>query len=150
MNPERFEQLEKSLGAVLKGQPSLRAPSALEQRVREEIARRAERPWWQRSFGEWPVAARAGFYLLSTVAAVLCVAAALAMWNGPGATLATQLLEEFSNGRALVNAVAAMVAGWLARLPVYGWLIIGACVALAYAGVFGLGAAAYRLLWKAR
>jgi hypothetical protein len=150
MNPDQFEQLEKALGAALKMQPSLRAPSALEQRVREEIARRAERPWWQRSIGEWPVAARAGFYLLSAVAAVLCVAAALAMWNGPGATLAAQLLEAFSSGRAAVDAVAGWVMGWLARLPMYGWLIIGAGVALAYAGVFGLGAAAYRLLWKAR
>lgn len=150
MNPERFEELEKSLGAVLKGQPSLRAPSALEQRVREAIVWRAERPWWQRAFGEWPLPARLGFYLLSSVAAVVCVAAALAMWNGPGATLAAELLEKFSNGRAAVDAVAAMVTGWLGRVPVGAWLIVGACVALAYAGVFGLGAAAYRLLWKAR
>ena len=150
MNPERFEELEKTLGAALKGQPSLRAPSTLEQRVRDEIARRAARPWWQRSFGEWPVVARVGFYLLSTCAAAVCVATALAMWNGPGAALASQLLAEVASMRAAFDAVVATVADWLAYVPAGVWLIVAAAVALAYAGVFGLGAAAYRLLWKAR
>ena len=150
MTDERFDQLEKNLHAALRGQPVLRAPSSLEQRVRAEIARREARPWWRRSFAEWPAVARAAFFALSGCAACISIAVTLTMLNGPGAEFAGLFLQKFLTIRESVQWLAAAGSRWLSTLSTGWFYLAGAIVAAAYLGLLGLGAAAYRLLWKSR
>ncbi len=121
--------------------PERSAPAALETRVLRELARRAARPWWRRSFSAWPAAARAGFVGLSLAAAVLIMEilrgqaepAILADIRLFGAALAIlgSVLE--NAGRSVVSAIPTYWAyGILA-------LIVGSYVALA-----GIGAAIFR------
>jgi hypothetical protein len=150
MIDDPFEQLEKSLHAALRDQPALRAPSSLEQRVRAEIARRAARPWWQRSFSAWPALPRAAFFALSGCAACISVAATLMLLNGPGAEFAGLFLQKISTMREAVQTLA-VAGGRLLSTISPGWFYLaGAIVVAAYVGLLGLGAAAYRLLWKSR
>jgi hypothetical protein len=147
---DRFDHLEKNLHIALRGQPSLRAPSSLEQRVRAEIARRASRPWWQRSFSEWPLLPRVAFVALSSCAACISIAVALTMLNGPGAEIASVALQKFSALRTAGDAVVTSVAQLFGSVS-SRWLYLACAIfAAAYAGVLGLGATAYRLLWKSR
>jgi hypothetical protein len=150
MTDERFNQLERNLHAALSSQPVLRAPSSLEQRVRAEIARRAARPWWRRSFAEWPAVARAAFFALSGCAACICVAATLTVLNGPGAEFAGVFLQKFFAMRETMQSLAAAGSRWFSTISMGWFYLAGAIVAAAYVGLLGLGAAAYRLLWKAR
>ncbi len=151
MTDEHFDDpREKALHAVLRGQPVLRAPASLEQRVRAEIARRAERPWWQRSFGEWPVMVRGAFVALSGCAACICIAGTLALLNGPGAEMAAVVLREAGAWRLLMQSVAESGAHMLARVSPGWWWLAGGIVAAAAAGLLGIGATAYRLLWRGR
>jgi hypothetical protein len=149
MSADRFDQLEKNLHAALSGQPALRAPSSLEQRVRAEIVRRAARPWWQRSFSEWPMLPRAAFVALSGCAAFISVAGTLTILNGPGAELASASLQKFSTLRTATQSVATAGAQVLGVVSPGWWYLGGGVIATAYVGLLGLGAAAYRLLWKA-
>jgi hypothetical protein len=150
MNDEPFNQLEKTLHATLRGQPVLRAPSTLEQRVRAEIARRDARPWWQRTFAEWPVLPRAAFVALSGCAACISIAGTLAVLNGPGAEMAAAFLRDFSVLRGMAQSVVASGVQKLGTLSPGWWYLAGGVMAAAYAGLLGLGATAYRLLWKGR
>src|SRR5687768_10685115 len=75
----RDEQaLETFIGRVLRGQPLLRAPAALEQRVLEELEHRALLPWWKQSFTKWPMAARAAFLMLCILGCIPLALAAVA------------------------------------------------------------------------
>lgn len=147
---ESFKSLEKNLHAALGSQPLLRAPSSLEQRVRAEMARRAARPWWQRSFASWPLPARAVFFVLSGGAAFVSVAVAIAMLNGPGAELVASGLAKFSALRIAARSLAAAAFGLLGGISKTWYYLGGAVIAAAYAGLLGLGATAYRLLWISR
>jgi hypothetical protein len=150
MPDDAFESLEKSLHAVLRAQPGRRAPATLEQRVRAEIARRAALPWWRCPFARWPGAARGAFLALSGGAALMCIAAAVTFFDGPGAELAGRGLHAFAGARAMVRSVAMPLADVVRGIPP-GWIYLSAgALAAAYGALFGLGTAAYRLLWKAR
>jgi hypothetical protein len=114
---DESEQMERLFDRVLRELPIRTAPPALESRVFGELARRMARPWWRRSFAHWPNSARALFF---AVCGVL---------NG---------LAFIGCGRivALVRAIPPL------------WLYEGvAMVAVLYAMLFALGAAAYRTLW---
>jgi hypothetical protein len=108
---------DELLDRVLRELPLRRAPHTLEARVLGELERRAARPWWCRSFTHWPNIARLGFL-------VICAVPALAITGAAGNIAAT-----------LVGIVPA-------------WIYLGlAAAAFLYACLFGLGAAAYRLLY---
>ena len=62
--PDHDGKLEQRVHVLLRDLPNRRAPRSLEQRVMAEIARLSALPWWRKSFGHWPVAARAGFILV--------------------------------------------------------------------------------------
>ena len=150
MSDESFDPLEKKLHAVLRRQPALRAPSSLEVRVRAGIERRAARPWWQRSFAEWPLVARAAFVALSACAACISVAGTLALVEGPGAQQAAAVLEEFHGLRLMIQWLADAVARLAGTIPPGGWYVAGAVLAAVYLALLGIGATAYQWLWKSR
>lgn len=142
-------KLEQVLHQALSGLPPRRAPSTLESRVANELARRASAPWWRASFGNWPVGARVMFIL---VCAALVAATVL---GGVSAYLGDRSFNEASAvllswAHPLLTVVSS--AGGLVALLVHVipplWLYgaLGAGIFL-YVTLFGLGAAAYRTLY---
>ena len=144
------DKLERLLQRELSALPLRRAPGTLESRVLGELARRAALPWWQRSFANWPVGPRVIFVLI-------CVALIGATFlGGVSAVLGVRSLTEV--GALLLSwiqpaLVVAASAGGLAALLLrlipplwlYGGLTVGAML---YVMLFGLGAAAYRMLYR--
>jgi hypothetical protein len=154
MNPqdERHDALERLVTRTLRDQPAMRAPATLEARVAHDIARRAARPWWQRGFMRWPLVARAAFVLVSLAAGVKTVdATAWLLGSLRGAPLhmagARPVMQIEAAGK-VVETLAAAGTWILDGIPspwLYSTVLAG--VAL-YAMFFGLGAAAYRTLYK--
>jgi hypothetical protein len=151
---DRDAQLERWVQRTLQDLPARPAPRSLEARVLAEIAQRAAQPWWRKSFVHWPVAARAVF-LLAMVAVVKAVLMA-AVWSLAGfdtaefraATAQPSLWIEHSI--AIFNAATGFVEIMLRNIPplwIYGTL---AFLAAMYAALFGLGAAAYRMIQDQR
>jgi hypothetical protein len=147
-DPLESDRLERLLDRTLRQLPLRRAPRALEARVLEELERRASQPWWRRSFTHWPQAARAGF-----VAAGGALAG-LVLLGGTWLAMAMRTLEVAEPASAWLGRVAAVtgaVSNLVASLadiipPV--WLEFGLVAAVVlYACLFGLGAAAYRMLY---
>ena len=144
------DKLERLLQRELSALPLRRAPGALESRVLGELARRAALPWWQRSFANWPVGPRVIFVLI-------CVALIGATFlGGVSAVLGVRSLTEVGalllswiQPALVVAASAGGLAALLLRLIPPLWLYGGLAVgAMLYVMLFGLGAAAYRMLYR--
>jgi hypothetical protein len=152
-SPENETQLEQLVQRAVRDLPPRRAPRSLEQRVRAEIERRARLPWWRRSFGHWPAAARAGFVTLSLVAVGFFLVSGIWISRGleehlpaAAATPAAWLDDGFTVARALGGALD-IVERNIPPLWLYGGLALFASL---YLTLFGLGAAAYRVLHARR
>lgn len=148
-SPENEKQLEQLVQRAVRDLPPRRAPRSLEQRVRAEIERRARLPWWRRSFGHWPAAARAGFVMLSLVAVGFFLVSGIWISRGlevrlpaAAATPAAWLDNGLTVARALGGCLD-IVERNIPPLWLYGGLAIFAAL---YLTLFGLGAAAYRVL----
>jgi hypothetical protein len=154
MNPqdERHDALERLVTRTLRDQPAMRAPATLEARVAHDIARRAARPWWQRGFMRWPLVARAAFVLVSLAAIVKTVDATawlLGSLGGAHLDIATARPVMQVEAAGTVIETLAATGTWILESIPSPWLysVVLAGVAL-YAMFFGLGAAAYRTLYK--
>jgi hypothetical protein len=149
MNPLTPEELEQRLHRALRDVPLHRAPDTLEDRVLAVLAARAARPWWQRSYSHWPVAARSVFLVGSATVAALVIIASVAGLQQAGSLIETPVAgvrDQVAQARAAGSVLADLGRGWLPEIPslwLYG--VLGAAAA-AYATLLGLGAAAYRLL----
>jgi hypothetical protein len=146
---ESEQKLEQVLHQALAGLPPRRAPGTLESRVANELARRAQLPWWRASFANWPVAARVMFVL------VCAVLVAVTILGGVSAYLGDRSFEEatavlLSWARPFLTRVSSaggLVALLLHVIPplwLYGTLGVGTFL---YVTLFGLGAAVYRTLY---
>ena len=152
MNKMTPEELEKFIHRELRGLPVRHAPSTLEARVLAAIEHRAGIAWYHKSWSYWPPALRALFLAAITGFAGLAVGAFfLYMQGGQPA----QIWQEFSARFSLLAqlyAAALWSVNFLGRIfssipPL--WLCTGgAVVALMYAMFFGLGAAAYRVIYR--
>jgi hypothetical protein len=147
-DPPDTDRLEGLLDRTLRRLPLRRAPRTLEARVLGELNRRASQPWWRRSFTHWPHAARAGF--VATGVAL----AGLVLLGGSRLAMALRTLEVAGPASAWLRRVAAgagaagNLAASLADAIPQGWLDLGLAAAIVlYACLFGLGAAAYRMLY---
>ena len=144
MTPDPNEKLEQAVDRTLRALPPRRAPFSLEQRVRAEIARRAALPWWRRSFAHWPIAAKAGFGVLSALAiyAVLALSGAVPAQSGALAAPVAWI----EGGLAVTRGIAGICETIVRSLPPL-WLYGGlAFCGAAYALLLGLGAATWRHL----
>ena len=147
--PEQ-EQLERLVHRALRELPARPAPRSLEARVLAELSRRAALPWWRKSFVYWPLPARAVFLLAS--AAVVKLVLMGTVWAMAGFDTAqvqsafAQPVAWWESVQILVNAVTGFFEVMLRNIPPL-WLYGGlAFIATMYAALFGLGAAAYKLL----
>lgn len=142
------DTLGHGIHRLLRSQPDRVAPASLEARVLAEVARRAALPWWRQPFARWPLAARAAFMVVSAaIAAVMIVTLARILNVIPGR------LETGAGGLLLRlqgywNIVSGYCAYRLAEIPPHVFAIAAAVLASCYAALLGLGAAAYRYLWK--
>jgi hypothetical protein len=143
------DRLERLLSSTVRTLPARRAPHTLESRVLEELARRAAQPWWRRSFGHWPTFARAGFV------AACGVLVGIGLLGGSWMITAIRSLQEsdalpgswLRQAAAITGTVGNLCASLVQAIPPV-WFSLGlAAAALLYAFLFGLGAAAYRLLY---
>jgi hypothetical protein len=148
--PDPNQELEQWVGKTLRELPPRRAPRSLEQRVLAELDRRAALPWWRKSFGHWPIGARAAFVLLCAgLVRVALMAGAWMMAGFDPASFKSAFAQPYAlmeGGIAIVNAVSGFCDIMLRNIPslwIYGGLVFFAAM---YAALFGLGAAAYKAL----
>jgi hypothetical protein len=144
------EKLERLLQQELRALPLRRAPSSLESRVFGELARRAALPWWQRSFANWPTGPRVVFVILcvaligATFLGGVSAVVGVRSLNEVGALLLSWLQPALVL-MASAGGLAALLVRLIPPLWIYGGLAVGAML---YVMLFGLGAAAYRMLYR--
>jgi hypothetical protein len=146
---EPRDEVQRLLERAMKDLPLRRAPATLEARVLGELARRAALPWWRRSFGHWPLPARAIFV-------VLCAGLIrLAFLEGSVAVAGVHSLHQsgvlplsWLRDVGVLAATAGNLVALLARTAPPFWVYEGIAVcAVLYAVLFGLGAVVYRTLF---
>ena len=149
-SPDPNQKLEQWARETLRELPPRRAPRSLEQRVLAELERRLALPWWRKSFGHWPMVARAAFVL--SCAGLVRLALMGGAWMMSGfdpqqfKTAFAQPYAWMESGIAIVTAASGFFDIMGRNIPAL-WLYGGlAFFALMYATLFGLGAAAYRAL----
>lgn len=139
---------EPLLDRLLRDLPMRRAPATLELRVFGQLERRAARVWWRRGFTAWPIATRGAFVILCSAVVVGSVlgpwaTAGIRTLRGAGA-LATSWVHPAAAAAAWAGEFSALLVRAIPPAWLYG---IAAAGALLYAMLFGLGAAAYRMLY---
>jgi hypothetical protein len=152
MNKMTPEELEKFIHQNLRSLPPRRAPRALEARIMAAIEQQALIPWYHKSWSYWPAAIRATFLVVATGVTGAVVAAFYLGFNGVDTSAVTAQvgarLSFFTNIYHVAVWIADFGAQVLGRIPalwLYGSL---ALVAALYATFFGLGAFAYRTLYR--
>ncbi|RXK54618.1 hypothetical protein ESB00_01600 [Oleiharenicola lentus] len=147
--PVRLEQL---VHRELRALPMRKAPAGFEARVLAEIERRAAVAWYHKSWSYWPAPVRAAFLAVGTGFAAAAVATFYLLSQGAAAET---VMQEVATGFGWISRITGVVS-WtyhfgrqlVADLPPL-WLYGGlAFIAAMYATFVGLGAAAYRYLYR--
>ena len=146
------EQLEQLVHRELRALPLRRAPRTLESRVLAAIEHQAAVAWYHKSWAYWPAAVKAAFLAVGTGVSGAAIAAFYLMSQGADTgTLSAVAGERFAGTAALFHVfrwIASYTSETIANIPPL-WLYGGlAFVAAMYAAFFGLGAAAYRTLYR--
>lgn len=149
LSPERLEQL---VHRELRALPPRRAPRSLEARVLTALEHQAAVAWYHKSWTYWPAAVRAAFLAVASGTTAATLAVFYLMFNGvdTGALVASagERLSFFAKIYHTVAWIAQFAANVVGNIPAL-WLYGGvALVAALYATFFGLGAAAYRTLYR--
>lgn len=149
LSPAQVEQL---VHRELRALPLRPAPRTLEARVFAALERRATVPWWHKSWSYWPTPVRAVFAAVVTLFAGSLVAACYAFLGGADTTVVTQeitarlgVFVQLYHAAAWVVDLGSRLFGNIPPLWLYGGL---AFVGTLYVALFGLGAAAYRTLYR--
>ncbi len=146
------EQLEQFIHRELRALPSRRAPRTLESRVLAAIEHQAAVAWYHKSWAYWPAAVKAAFLAVGTGVSGAAITAFYLMSQGADTNaLANAAGERFAGTAALFHVfrwIASYTNETIAGIPPL-WLYGGlAFVAAMYVSFFGLGAAAYRALYR--
>jgi len=146
------EQLEQLVHRELRSLPLRKAPSTLESRVLAAIEHQATVAWYHKSWTYWPGAVKAAFLGVATGVSGAAIAAFYLITQGADTSALTAAASERFGGVAALFHVFRWMATYtsdtIASIPPL-WLYGGlAFVAALYATFFGLGAAAYRTLYR--
>lgn len=153
-NPTPRDPFEAIVTRTLGAQPPRRAPRSLEGRVLAELSRRAALPWWHKSYAYWPTAVRGGFFVLSALAAAALIAGLFMISHGVAPLQLADELADRVTGFAFARQLCTTAADtarvvWRAIPPL--WLYGGAAfLAVTYATLVGVSAAAYRAFFAPR
>jgi hypothetical protein len=141
MKSPRPDSLETWVDRTLRDLPDEPAPAALTSRVMDELARRAARPWWQRSPSTWPLALRLSVIVLPLLVAVLA---------SPLPDALTTLQRQLDVVRVVATALQHAALALWQQVPAL-WLTVALGVlGFSVFASFGLGLIARRLLVPAR
>ncbi len=146
------QELEQFIHRQLRAQPPRRAPRTLETRVLAALEQRAAIAWYHKSWAYWPAAVRSAFLAVATGVAGAALTACYLFSTGATATnLGGEVAARFSWATrlgAVLNGVSEFISLVIRNVPPL-WLYGGvAFVAMMYVTFFGLGAAAYRTLYR--
>lgn len=148
------EQLEQKIHAVLREQPTRRAPMSLEDRVLGEIARRQVLPWWHQSFSYWPTPVRLAFLVVASGLVAVALLYSMQLMGVVGESAVQNIFQPVVGAWQTLKVAGTAIAGLFSvTLPEISstWLYGGlAVLGGAYAVMLGLGATAYRVLWQHR
>src|SRR6185312_6050825 len=146
------EELEKFVHQQLRALPSHRAPHSLESRVLAALERQAGIPWYHKSWSYWPAFVRMAFLVLAIGATAGFVVAFYFGFNDVNASgvvaQAGEKLSFFTQIYHVATWIAGLATQVFASIPsiwLYGAL---ALVAALYGTFLGIGAAAYRVLYR--
>ena len=146
------EQLEQLVGRELRALPLRRAPRTLESRVMAALEHQAAIAWYHKSWNYWPAAIRAAFLAVATgVTGAVVTGFYLGVSGVDTSGMAAQAGERLGLFTKLYHTAGwiidfgARVLDSIPPLWLYGGL---ALIAALYATFFGLGAAAYRTLYR--
>lgn len=147
MQPPSADPLEKLIERTLRNQPARRAPKKLQSQVLAAIEQRDTRRWWRKEFGNWPLAARAGFVVLCIALGKLALD--VTPWTVGGidtAHIASDLRSLFQGTWMLLLAGTSLAHS----LPT-AWVYAGlATMGTMYGLLLGVGAIAYGTLYADR
>ena len=148
------EQLEQKIHAVLREQPTRKAPMSLEARVLGEIARRQALPWWHKSYVYWPNPVKLLFLVLATGVAAGVLLYSMQVLGLVSGDVLKQVFEPVMGAINTLRVISSALLGWVkpAVMGVSATYLYAALAILggAYAIMLGLGATAYRVLWQHR
>lgn len=146
------EELEQFIHQNLRSLPPRRAPRTLEARVMAALEQRAAIAWYHQSWSYWPSAVRAAFLAVATGVSGAALTAFYLLSTGVDTTsLSSEFADRFSGVLRLGSIVtgASDFVGLVIRNTPPLWLYGGAAfLAVMYVSFFGLGAAAYRTLYR--
>ncbi len=148
--PNREEQLAELIGRRLRALPPPKAPRSLAPRVRAAILARQRRPWWRKSWFEWPLPVQASFLVL-TASLVAAVA-----WYGPKLSPfglfddpRELLISQFAFAKPVGGLAVALVNDLILAAKSAGqmfWTAVIAFLIAAYLACVGIGTVCYRLV----
>ncbi len=146
------EQLEQLVHRELRALPSRRAPRTLESRVLAALEHQAAVAWYHKSWAYWPAAVKAAFLALATGVSGTAIAAFYLISQGADTGAMSAVAgERFAAAAALFRVsrwIVSYASDTFASIPSL-WLYGGlAFVVTMYAAFFGLGATAYRTLYR--
>ena len=143
------EELEKFIHQQLRSLPARPAPRSLESRVLSALEQRASIPWYHQSWSYWPATVRVVFLIFATAIAGGMVAAFYSGFDSNAvAAQAGERLGFVSRIYHVATWISSLVSQVVASIPPL-WLYGGmAFIATLYATFLGLGAAAYRTLYR--
>lgn len=146
------EQLAQFVHRELRSLPPRRAPHTLESRVLAALEQQAAVAWYHKSWTYWPAAVKAAFLAVGTGVSGAAIAAFYLLSQGAETgALTAAVSQRFSGVTTLFHVfrwICSYASEAIASIPPL-WLYGGlAFVAALYAAFFGLGAAAYRTLYR--
>ncbi|MDB6097871.1 MAG: hypothetical protein QOF70_6422 [Acetobacteraceae bacterium] len=144
------QKLERLMTQTLRGLPMRRAPGSLEARVLEELQHRAALPWWRVGFAQWSTVPRAAFVVVCAALVAATILGGTSAVVGLGslnqaAALPLSWMQPLLTLLSSAGGVAALIVRVIPPLWLYGALAFGIVL---YVALFGLGAAAYRMLYR--
>jgi hypothetical protein len=153
LNPDQEKKLEELIHRELHRWPELQAPATLIPRVMAAIQVRAQRPWWQRSFPEWPGLIQGVFLIVLSASAGFLTWESATLWaylSGHG------LVQDAVQGLTFLDTCCSALGALMSALHTINRIIISSPVVWAgltvlgcmYGSCIGLGTLGYQLASK--
>ncbi|WP_438481029.1 hypothetical protein [Oleiharenicola lentus] len=148
------ESMQQLVHRELRALPLRKAPRSLESRVMAAIEAQASVAWYHKSWNHWPVAVRGVFLAFATSVAAAVIFGGYRAFAGAEQTASAvgaevgqrvAVFTKFYHAVMWVVDLGQSVVHSLPPLWLYGGL---AFAVFTYAAFFGLGAAAYRTLYR--
>lgn len=145
-------RLADRLDAALKQLPPVTAPRALSRNVLALIEARANRPWWQKAWWDWPLGARVAFAIVAVLLGATLSSGGFVL--GEGATSYSQVLLERVESPELSAYPASLEPIVNAGLLLWEQgsrpllLGLGGLAVMLYLACIGLGTACFQFLQK--